>query len=64
MSVIKLKEPKYQIDIYKECNSGKSDSICKSFHNFMSKKKVLRQAQLNNMKLCLKFSELGRPCPI
>ena len=38
MNVIKLKEPKYQIDAYKEFNSGKSDSICKSCHNFMSKK--------------------------
>ena len=28
------------------------------------KNKMSMQAQLNNMKLCAKFSELDRPCPV
>ena len=63
-NVIKLKEPKYQADIYKECTTGKSDWICKSCHNSMSKNKMPMQAQVNNLELCPTFSELDRLCPI
>ena len=40
-NVIKLKEPKYQADIYNECTTGKSDWICKSCHKSMLKNKML-----------------------
>ena len=40
-NVIKLKEPKYQADIYNEYITGKSDWICKSCHNSMWKSKML-----------------------
>ena len=63
-NVIKLKEPKYQADIYNECTTGKSDWICKSCHNSMSKNKMPMQAQVNNLELCPTFSELDRLCPI
>ena len=36
-NVIKLKELKYQTDIYSECTTGKSDWICKKCHNSKSK---------------------------
>ena len=39
-NVIKLKEPKYQADIYNEYITGKSDWICKSCHNSMWKSKM------------------------
>ena len=63
-SVIKLKELKYQTNIYNQCNTGKSDWICKSCHNSMLKNKVPMQAQVNNLELWLTFSELDRLCPI
>ena len=63
-NVIKLKESKYQTDIYTKCTTGKSDWICKSCHNAVMKNKMLMQAQLNNMELFPKFSELDRLCPI
>ena len=63
-NVIKLKEPKYQADIYNECTTGKSDWICKSCHNSMSKNKMPMQAQVNNLELCYTFSELDRLFPI
>ena len=63
-NIIKLKESKYQTDIYNKCTAGKSDWICKSCHNSMMKNKTLMQAQLNNMELCPKFSELDRLCPV
>ena len=61
---IKLKESKYQTDIYNKCTTGKSVWICKSCHNSMIKNKTSMQAQLNNMVLCPKFSELDRLCPV
>ena len=61
-NVIKLKEPKYQADIYNECTTGKSDWICKSCHNSMSKNKMPMQAQVNNLGLCPTFNELDRFC--
>ena len=63
-NVIKLMEPKYQTDIYNECTTGKLGWICKSCYNSMSKNKMPMQAQVNNMKLCPKFSEMNRLCPI
>ena len=63
-NIIKLKEPKYQTDIYNECTTGKSNWICNSCHNSMSKNKMPIQALLNSMEFCPKFSELDRPCPI
>ena len=63
-NVIKLKESKYQTDIYTKCTTGKSERIFKSCHNCMMKNKMLMKAQLNNMELCPKFSELYRLCPI
>ena len=63
-NVIKLKEPKYQADIYNECTTGKSDWIYKSCHNSMSKNRIPMQVQVNNLELCPKFSELDRLCPI
>ena len=45
-NVIKLKEPKYQADIYNQCANGKSDWICKSCHKSMLKNKMLIQAQV------------------
>ena len=63
-NVIKLKEPKYQTDIYNECTTGKSDWICKSCHNSISKNKMPMQVQVNNMDLCLEFSDLNRLCPV
>ena len=62
-NVIKLKEPKYETDIYSKCTTGKSDWIRKSCHNSMQKNKTPMQAQLNNMELCPKFSKLDRLCP-
>ena len=47
--ISKLKELKYQTDIYNECTTGKSDWICKSCHNSMSKNKM--QVQVNNLEL-------------
>ena len=61
---MKLKEPNYQTDIYNECTNGKSDCICKSCRNYMSKSKMSMQPQMNKMELCLKFSELDRLCLI
>ena len=63
-NVIKLKEPKYPADIYNACTRGKSDWICKSCHNSMSKNEMSIQAQANNLELCPTFSELDRLCPI
>ena len=63
-NVIKLKESKYQTNIYTKCATGKSEWICKSCHNSKMKNKMLMQAQLNNLELCPKFSELDRLCPI
>ena len=60
----KLKEPKYQADIYNRCTTGKSDWICKSCHNSMLKNKMPMQAQVNNLELCPIFSELDGLCPI
>ena len=57
-------EAKYQIDIYNECTTGKSGWIYKSCHNSMLKNKMSMQAQIKNMELCPKFSELNRLCPI
>ena len=62
-NVIKSKELKYKTNIYNKCTTGKSDWICKSCHNSI-KNKIPMQAQLNNMELCPKFSELDRLCPI
>ena len=62
-NVIKLKETKYQADIYNECTIGKSDWICKS-HDSISKNKIPMQAQVTNLELCSIFSELDRLCPI
>ena len=36
-NIIKLKEPKYQTDIYNECTTGKSNWICNSCHNSVEK---------------------------
>ena len=58
-NLIKLKEPKNQTDIYYKCTTGKSDWICKSYHNSMMKNKVPMQVQHNNIELCPKFSELS-----
>ena len=58
-NLIKLKETKYQNDIYNECTTGKLDLICKSCHNSMSKNKMLMQAQVNNLELFPTFSEFG-----
>ena len=63
-NVSKLKESKYQTDIYTKCTTGESDWMCKRCHNSIMKTKMLMQAQLNNMELCPKFSELDRLCPI
>ena len=63
-SVIKLKELKYQTNIYNQCNTGKSDWICKSYPKSMLKNKMPMQAQLKKMELCPKFAELDRLCPI
>ena len=60
--ISKLKELKYQTDIYNECTTGKSDWICKSCHNSMSKNKMPMQAKLNKMELCPNFTELDRLC--
>ena len=62
--LLELKEPKYQADIYNECTTGKSDWICKSCHNSMSKNKIAMQGQVNNRELCPTFSELDRLYPI
>ena len=62
-NVIKFKELKYQTDIYNERVTGKSDWVCKSCHNSMSKKKMPMQTQVNNMELSPKFSELNKLCP-
>ena len=50
-NAIKLMEPKYQSDIYNECNTGKSDWICKNCHNSVSKYKMSIQ--------CHKMSQLN-----
>ena len=50
-NVIKLKESKYQTDIYNKCIAGKSGWIFKSCHNSILKNKMPVQAQLNNIKL-------------
>ena len=63
-NVIKLKEPKYQTDIYNGRTTGKSDWTCKSCLNSMLKNKMPIHAQLNSIELCPKFSELNRLCPI
>ena len=63
-NLIKLKEPKYQDDIYNECTTGKSDWIFKSCHNFMLKNKMPMQVQVNNMELNPTFSDLDRLCLI
>ena len=63
-NVIKLKELKYQTDIYNESATSKSDWICKSCHNSMSKNRMPMQVQLNKMELCPKFTELGKLCLI
>ena len=63
-NIIKLKESKYQTDIYTKCTTGKSEWLCKSCYKSMMKNKMLMQAQLNNTELCPKFSELDRLCPI
>ena len=52
MNVIKLKESKYQTDIYNKCTTGKSDWVCKSCHNSIMKNKTQMQAQLTSMELC------------
>ena len=62
--VIKLKELKYQTDIYNKCATGKPDWICKSCHSSMMKNKTPMKAQVNNMELCPKFSQLDRLCPV
>ena len=62
--VIKLKETKYQADIYNECTTGKSDWVCKSCHNSMSKNKMPMQAQVSDLEFCPTFSELDRLCPV
>ena len=63
-NVIKLKELKYQTDIYNECTTSKSDWICKKCHNSMLKYKMPMQGQLNKMELCPKVSQLDRLCQI
>ena len=60
----KLKKPKYQADIYNECTTCKSDWICKSCHNSMSKNETPMQAQVNNLALCPTLSELDRLCRV
>ena len=62
-NIIKLQKSKYQTDIYSKCTTGKSDWICESCHNFMMRNKMPMQAQLNNIELCPKFSELDRLNP-
>ena len=61
---MKLRDSKYQTDIYNKCTTGVPDWICKSCHNSMMKNKTIMHAQLSNMELCPKFSELSRLCPI
>ena len=51
-------------DIYNECATGKSDWICKSCYNSLSKNKMPMQVQINNLELCPKFNELDRLCSI
>ena len=63
-NVIKIMEPKHQTDICNECTTGKLGWVCKSCHNSMSKNKIPMEAQLNNVELCPKFSELNRLCSI
>ena len=63
-NVIKSKELNHQTNIYNKCTTGKSDWICESCHSSNIKNKTPVQAQLNNMELCPKFSELDRLCPI
>ena len=53
-----------QTDIYNKCTTGKSDWIYKCHHNSLMKNKMPMQAQLSNMELCPKFSELDRFCLI
>ena len=44
-----LHEPKYPADIYNKYPTGKSNWVCKSCHNSMSKNKM--QVQVNNLEL-------------
>ena len=60
-NVTKLKEMKYQADIYNKHTMGKSDWICKIL---WPKKKKKMWAQWNNMELFPKFSELDSLFPI
>ena len=63
-NVIKLKDSKYDDDIYIECHTGKSEWICKNCHNSLKSKKMPMQAQANNLELCPKIDELENLCPI
>ena len=63
-NVIKLKDSKYETDLYNECTTKKSEWICKSCHNSMLKNKIPMQAQVNNLVLCPTFDELDNLCPI
>ena len=63
-NVIKLKQSKYDDDIYIECHTGKSEWICKNCHNSLLRKKMPMQAQANNLELCPKIEELEHLCPI
>ena len=57
-NVTKLKEPKYEADIYNDCTTGNSDWISKSCHNSMAKNKMPMQPQVNKLETCPTFSEL------
>ena len=47
-----------------KCAKGKYEWICKSCHNYLTKRKMPPQAQANNLELCPKLKELQDLCPI
>ena len=46
-NMIKLKDLKYDKELYEECHTGKSEMICKGCHNSLLKNKMPMQAQAN-----------------
>ena len=54
-----MKEISYEVDIFSECCTGKSISICKCCHKSFLENKIPMQSQVNNMKL----KELDKLCP-
>ena len=60
----KLKESKYEKEQYSVCHTGKSEWICNSCDNSLSKQKIPMQSQANNLRLCPKIEELENLCPI